>query len=153
VFWYSSARLRAFARFAKWLIRPLLYYCQQIVACPSSKRFVKALRIGLSSFIQIYLVPDRAIKGKSQKKYWKIIRFEQNLSSLKTPTHWRFSFFWIRVVLGFLKRNRFLFFKTTQKPHSELLLLHHAISPFLELHNNNLLYLLWHSNSGVKKCT
>jgi len=30
--------------------------------------------------------------------------------------------------------------------------LHHAISPFSELHNNDLLYLLWHSNLRVKKC-
>jgi len=48
-------------------------------------------------------------------------------------------------VFVFLKRNRFLFF-------SELLLLHHAISPFSELHNNNLLHLLWHSKLSVKKC-
>jgi len=32
-----------------------------------------------------------------------------------------------------------LFVKKTQKPHSELFLFHHAISPFAELHNNNLL--------------
>jgi len=31
-----------------------LYYWQQIVARPSSKRFVKALRIGFSYFIRIY---------------------------------------------------------------------------------------------------
>jgi len=31
-----------------------------------------------------------------------------------------------------------------------LFLLHHAVSPFSELHNNNLLYLLWHSNLRVK---
>jgi len=29
---------------------------------------------------------------------------------------------------------------------------HHATSPFSELHKNNLLYLLWYSNSRVKKC-
>jgi len=34
-----------------------------------------------------------------------------------------------------------------------MLLLHHAISLFSELYNNNLLYLLCHSNSTVKKCT
>jgi len=58
-----------------------------------------------------------------------------------------------------MKRNKFLFLSTKiifikkQKPRSELSLLHHAISPFSELHNNNLLYLLWHSNLSVKKCT
>jgi len=55
-----------------------------------------------------------------------------------------------------MKRNKFLFLSTKiifikkQKPRSELSLLHHAISPFSELHNNNLLYLLWHSNLSVK---
>jgi len=34
-----------------------------------------------------------------------------------------------------------------------LFLLHDAISSFAELHNNNLLYLLRHSNLRVKKCT
>jgi len=57
-------------------------------------------------------------------------------------------------LIRFWKRNRLLFLKkNTQKPHSELLLLHHAISPFSELHNNESLYLLWHSNLRVKKCT
>ena len=36
--------------------------------------------------------------------------------------------------------------KKTQKPHSESFLLHHTTSLFSELHNNNLLYLFWHSN-------
>jgi len=31
-----------------------LFYCQQIIACPSSKIFVKALTIGFSWFIRIY---------------------------------------------------------------------------------------------------
>jgi len=52
----------------------------------------------------------------------------------------------------FLKRNRFSLFKKPHKPHSELFTLHHAISPFSKLHNNDLLYLLWHSNLRVKKC-
>jgi len=44
------------------------------------------------------------------------------------------------------------FLRKTQKPHSDLFLLHHALSPFSELHNNNLFYLLWHSELRVKKC-
>jgi len=53
----------------------------------------------------------------------------------------------------FLKRYRFLFFcKKYTKTPLWIALLHHAISPFSELHNNNLLYLLWHSNLTVKKC-
>jgi len=34
-----------------------------------------------------------------------------------------------------------------------LFLLHHALLPLAELHTNDLLYLLWHSNFKVKKCT
>jgi len=52
-----------------------------------------------------------------------------------------------------VKRNRFLLFKNTQKPHSVLLTLHHATSPFSELHNNNLLHLLWNLKLRVKRCT
>jgi len=43
--------------------------------------------------------------------------------------------------------------KKTQKPLSALLTMHHAISPFSELHNNNLLYLLWNSKLRIKRCT
>ena len=63
-----------------------------------------------------------------------------------------FRFFLYPGILWFLKKRRFLFYKNNTKPHSELFLLNHATSPFSELHNNNLLYLLWHSNSG-EKCT
>ena len=45
------------------------------------------------------------------------------------------------------------FCKKNTKPHCELFLLHHAISPFSELHNSYLIYLFWHSNLRVKKCT
>ena len=34
-----------------------------------------------------------------------------------------------------------------------LFTLHHAISTFSELHNNNLLYLLWNLKLRVKRCT
>jgi len=44
------------------------------------------------------------------------------------------------------KQDFVLFLKKTEKPHSELFLFHHAISLFSELHINNWLYLLWHSN-------
>jgi len=54
----------------------------------------------------------------------------------------------------FIKKQDFvLFLRKTEKPHSELFLLHHAKSPFSELHRNNLLYLLCHSKLRVKKCT
>jgi len=52
-----------------------------------------------------------------------------------------------------LKRKGFCYLKNTEKPHSVLFTLHHAISPFSELHNNNLLYLLWNLNFRVKRCT
>jgi len=55
--------------------------------------------------------------------------------------------------LFFFKETGFCSFEKNTKTHSELFLLHHAISPFSELHNNNLHYLLWHSNLRVKKCT
>jgi len=51
------------------------------------------------------------------------------------------------------KQDFVLVLRKTEKKHSELLLFHHAISPFSELHNSNLLYLLWHSKLRVKKCT
>jgi len=53
----------------------------------------------------------------------------------------------------FFKARFCSFFKENGKKHSELFLLHHAISPFSELHNSNLLYLLSHSKLRVKKCT
>jgi len=105
-----------------------------------------------TKLIVTWLVPDRAIKGKSQKvlkdnQGWeKTVLFKKH----NPPV---FLFFLIRTFLFFLKEIDFCyFFKKTQKPHSELFLLHHAISPFSELRNNNLLYLLWHSNLRVKKC-
>jgi len=84
---------------------------------------------------------------ENHKKDWKTISVEENpfLKKNNPPV------FLIRISCYF-KKNRFLFFfsKKNSKTHSELFLLHHAISPFLELHNNNLLYLLWHSNLRVK---
>jgi len=65
------------------------------------------------------------------------------------PVFW--VFFKKHVFFVFLKRNKIRFcsfFKENGKT-----LLHQAISLFSELHNNNLLYLLCHSNSRVKKCT
>jgi len=63
--------------------------------------------------------------------------------------------FFISVFFGFFEKKQVFvpFLEKTQKPYSELFLLHHAISPFSELDNNNLLYLLWHSNLRVRKCT
>ena len=51
------------------------------------------------------------------------------------------------------KQDFVLFLKKTEKAHSELFLFHHAIPLFSELHNNNLLYLHWHSKLRVKQCT
>jgi len=48
----------------------------------------------------------------------------------------------------FFQKSRF-FLKKTDKKHSELFLLHCAISPFSELHNNDMLDLLWHSKVRV----
>ena len=77
---------------------------------------------------------------------------EKNSLVLKKTTH--------LFIFGYLQKNVFFrFFKKkevvviflrTDKPHSVLVLLHHAISPFSELHNNSLLYLLWHSKLRVK---
>jgi len=57
--------------------------------------------------------------------------------------------------LGFFKKKQdfVLFSKKTEKAHSELFLFHHVISLSSELHNNNLLYLSWHSKLRVKQCT
>jgi len=65
----------------------------------------------------------------------------QYLSGLRKPVF--FVFFYARFCA---------FFKKTAKPHSELFLLHHAISLFSEIHNNNL-YLLWPSKLRIKECT
>ena len=51
------------------------------------------------------------------------------------------------------KETDFCSLKKSHKAHSDLFLLHHTISPFSELHNNILLYQLWHSNLRVKKRT
>ena len=91
------------------------------------------------------IVPDRAIKEKSQKglkddRGWETPVFfeKQQPTCFLNPIFWRGSFF---------------SFKKTQNPYSDLFLLHHAISPFSEWHNNNLLYLLlWYSNLRVQKC-
>jgi len=87
-------------------------------------------------------VPDRAIKGISQKKIersgllWKAHFFNPTLL-----------FFQNLFLLFIFLRNRFVLKKTTQKHHSELFLLHHALSRFAESHN--LLQLLCPSNLTV----
>jgi len=52
----------------------------------------------------------------------------------------------------FKKKQYFVIFflRKTDKLQSELFLFHHAISPFSELHNNNLLYPLWQAKLGAK---
>jgi len=72
--------------------------------------------------------------------------------SKKQPTWVLLFFFKPSFFCFFEKKQDFvLFLRKTEKFHSELFLFHHAISLFLELHNNNLLYLLWHSKLRVKK--
>jgi len=63
--------------------------------------------------------------------------------------------FFLSVFLFFyeMKQVFVIFLEETQKHYSELFVLHHAKSPFSELHNYNFLYILWHSNLRVKKCT
>ena len=63
--------------------------------------------------------------------------------------------FFFKTFFGFFKKKQdfVIFSKKTEKAHSELFLFHHAISLFSELHNNNLLHLLWHSKLRVKQCT
>jgi len=59
-----------------------------------------------------------------------------------------FIFFKKTTFFCFFQKSRF-FLKKTDKKHSELFLLHCAISPFSELHNNDMLDLLWHSKVRV----
>ena len=60
-----------------------------------------------------------------------------------------FYFFNLNFLLFFQKKQVLFFFQKTQKPHSDFFSLHHAISPLFKLHNNDLLYLLWHSNLRI----
>ena len=73
---------------------------------------------------------------KITKTDWKIIRVEKKSFFKITTNH----LFFKSVILFFLKETGLRSYeKKTQKPPSELFLLHHAMSPFSELHNNNLL--------------
>jgi len=66
-------------------------------------------------------------------------RVEKNLGFQKNNLP-IFCFFKKNVFLFFYKETRFFsFFKENGKKHSELFFLHHALSQFSELHNNNLL--------------
>ena len=69
---------------------------------------------------------------------------------------WVFLLFFLKKnFFGFFKKKQdfVLFLRKTEKLHCKLFLFYYAISPFQELHNNNLLYLLWHSKLWVKTCT
>jgi len=82
------------------------------------------------------------------------IRVEKNLGFFKKNNSPGFFVFLKKTVFfSFFKKKQdfVLFSKKTEKSHSELFLFHHAISLFSELHNNNFLYLLWHSKLKVKK--
>ena len=63
-----------------------LYYCQQVVACPSSKRLVKALRIGfsyLSEFIRAVVLHSAPLCIRPRK----ILRKCFVITVLSLPTH------------------------------------------------------------------
>jgi len=63
---------------------------------------------------------------ENHKKHRNTIKVEKN--SLKRKKH---LFLFIQMVLFFEKKQVFVLLKKkTQKPHSELFVLHHAISPF-----------------------
>ena len=86
-------------------------------------------------------------------------RLEKNLGFFKKkqPTS-VFLLFFLKKKNGFFlffekKQDFVLFSKKTEKPHFELFLFLHTMSLFSELHNDNLLYLIWHSKLRVKKCT
>jgi len=84
------------------------------------------------------------------------IRVENNVFFFKKKQPTCFICFFAKscVFVFFTKKQVFVvFLRKAQEPHSKLFLLHHAISPFSELHDNNLLYLLWHSKLRIKKCT
>ena len=81
-------------------------------------------------------------QGKITNKDWKVIRVEKN------PIHLGFCF--SNSFFGLFEKKQVFVLKKTQTPHYALFLLHHAISPFLELHNNNLLYQFWHLKLRVK---
>ena len=52
------------------------------------------------------------------------------------------------------KKKRFCcFFKENRKTPFWIVLFHHALSLFSEVHNKKLLHRLWHSKLRVKKCT
>ena len=88
-------------------------------------------------------------QGKITKKNLMVIMVEKK-PGFRKKTILVFSL--IRVFIFFIKETILCSLKK-RKHHSELFLLHHAIPSFAELHNNNLLYLSWHSSFRLKKCT
>jgi len=73
-------------------------------------------------------------------------RVEKKSFFQKKKTHLFFVCFSFKSVFCcfFLKKKDFVFLlRKTETPHSELFLLHHAISLFSESYNNDLLYLLY----------
>ena len=88
--------------------------------------------------IVMWRVPDRVINAKSRKDR-KIIRVDKKQFFLKEKQPTYVFCLLIRFFCFFLKRKRFSLLKKTQKPHSVLFTLHHAISPSAKLHNINLL--------------
>ena len=80
--------------------------------------------------------------------------WENSFEKTKETTHLIFVVLSKAVLSGLFKKKHVfvLLLRKTQKPHFQLFLLHHVISPFAELHDNNL-YLLLHTKLRVKKCT
>ena len=92
--------------------------------------------------IVAWFVPDHAINGKSQKKYWKTVRVEKN------------PFFYIKnnppVFCFFEKKRVFVLFKKKHKsPFWNVFIASCNITGFRITHNLS----LWHSNLRAKKYT
>ena len=99
--------------------------------------------------IVTWLVPDHAIKGKSQKRIETVIRVEKKKFLLKTTRPFSKSFFF----LFFWKETGFCSFVkkiSTKIPFSIICIASCNMTIFKKLHNKNLLYLLCHSNLRIK---
>ena len=88
-----------------------------------------------------WLVADRAINGKSQKK------IEKQSVLRKTQPTWVFCFF--NPFFGLSEKKQVFVLKKHKNPILHCFIASYNIT-ISELHNNNLLYQLWHLNLRVK---
>jgi len=94
-------------------------------------------------------------QGKITKKDWKVIRVEKN-PFFKNKTNPPEFFVFLHPFFVFFKKKQVFILKKKQHGNPMLncfVASYNNTVPFSELHNNNLLYLLWHSNLRVKTCT